>query len=76
MREDLLLADLRRPARGTASPKPASQNVVLNGSEVASNSSAGAPGIGHEQPRADGRFVATYLMNRADLPKRVFDIDM
>ena len=41
------MADLRRPAIGTAVPKPASQDVVLNDGKVAMNSSAGAPGIGH-----------------------------
>ena len=41
------MAVLRRPALGTARHKPANQDVVLNVSKVASNSSAGAPGIGH-----------------------------
>jgi hypothetical protein len=41
------VADPRLPALGTADPKPASQNVVLNVSNVAMNSPAGAPGIGH-----------------------------
>ena len=47
-RERRLMAGLRRPALGTAGPKPASQDVVLNVSKVASNSSAGAPGIGQQ----------------------------
>ena len=42
------MADLRRPALGTARRKPASQDVVLNVSKVASNSSAGEPALGHE----------------------------
>jgi hypothetical protein len=45
-----VVADPRRPALGTADPKPASQNVVLNVSNVAMNSPAGAPGIGHQLP--------------------------
>lgn len=46
-REHRQMADLRRPALGTADRKPASRDVVLNVSNVAMNSSAGAPGIGH-----------------------------
>lgn len=39
-REHTQLADLRRPALGTADRKPASQDVVLNVSNVEMNSSA------------------------------------
>jgi hypothetical protein len=46
------VAGLRRSALGTAGPKPASQDVVLNVSKVVSNSSAGAPGIGQERQSA------------------------
>lgn len=41
------MADWRRPALGTARPKPAIQDVALNVSKVASKSSAGAPALGH-----------------------------
>ena len=40
------MAGLRRPAHGTADPKPASQDVFLSVSKVATNSSVGAPDIG------------------------------
>jgi len=52
------LADLRRPALGTARPKPASQDVVLNVSKVASNSSAGTPALGQKRS----------LVNRSEFP--------
>jgi hypothetical protein len=48
-RERRLVADQQRPALGTADRKPASQDVVLNVSKVAPNSSARAPGIGHNR---------------------------
>ena len=41
------MADWRRPALGTARPKPAIQDVALKVSKVASKSSAGAPALGH-----------------------------
>jgi hypothetical protein len=44
-----VIAGLRRPALETAGPKPASQDMVLNVSKVASNSFAGAPGIGQKR---------------------------
>lgn len=44
------LADWRRPALGTAGPKPAIQEVALNVSKVASKSSAGAPALGQYPP--------------------------
>jgi hypothetical protein len=44
------MADWRRPALGTARPKPAIQDVALNVSKVASKSSAGAPALGHNRP--------------------------
>ena len=47
--ERLHLADWRRPALGTARPKPAIQDVALNVSKVASKSSAGAPALGHNR---------------------------
>jgi hypothetical protein len=71
-----LVAGLRRPALGIAAPKPASQDVVLNVSKVASNSFAGAPGIGHNRVLVEGRFGASHLMRWARLLKRGFDIDM
>ena len=51
-----VVADLRRPALGTARPEAASQDEVLNVSKVASNSSDGVPGIGHFQPLAGGSY--------------------
>ena len=54
-----LLADRRRPTFGTARPKPAGQDMGLNVSKVASISSTGAPGIGHQESFATGRFQAS-----------------
>jgi hypothetical protein len=48
------MADWRRPALGTARPKPAIQDVALNVSKVASKSSAGAPALGQLLPLATG----------------------
>ena len=45
----------RRPALGTAGPNPASQDVVLNVSKVASNSTVRTPGMGHEATFAPGQ---------------------
>jgi hypothetical protein len=43
------MADLRRSALGTARPKAASQEALLNVGKAASNSSDRVPGIGHDQ---------------------------
>ena len=61
------LADLRRPALRTACPRAASQDQVLNVSKVASNSSDGAPALGHKRVLPDGRFGVTQLMGCAKL---------
>ena len=50
-----LMADLRRPAVRTARPRAASQDQVLNVSKVASNSSDGAPALGHQESLATVR---------------------
>ena len=55
------MADLRRPILETARSKPARQDLVLNVSKVASNSSAGAPGIGHQLLVATGSLLASHL---------------
>ncbi len=55
------MADRRRPALGTARPKPARQDVVLNVSKVASNSYAGAPGIGQDSTPATGSFLVCHF---------------
>ena len=52
-----LVADLRRPALGTARPEAATQDEVLIVSKVASSSCDGAPGIGQERNFADACFV-------------------
>jgi len=68
-RECPALADLRRPALGTADPKPASQNVVLNVSKVAMNSPAGAPSIGQFRSlnRRENRAVSDRSLGTADI---------
>jgi hypothetical protein len=48
--ERLLLADRRLPTFGTARSKPAGQDMGLNVSKVASNSSTGEPGLGQYRP--------------------------
>jgi len=44
------MADLRRPTRRIARPKPAGQILILNVSKVASISLTGAPAFGHNRP--------------------------
>jgi len=49
LRQRRLMADRRLPTFGTARSKPAGQDMGLNVSKVASNSSTGAPGLGHNR---------------------------
>ena len=45
-----LVAEWSRPVFGTARHEAASEDQVLSVSKVASNSSGGVPGIGHNRP--------------------------